>query len=141
MLRLAKAMKENKCRLTQARKEIYSLLESSGHSLTAKEVFTKLNSASSTDLVSVYRNLTLFNELGLAHKFQDGSFAICQHEEKDEDHQHIHFINHCVECGRKSEVETHNHDICQLAREIKKVSKSLKTVHEIVVQGLCPRCS
>ncbi len=140
MSKLQSTLKEHKHRLTQARKEIYSLLEKSKRSLSAKEIHQQLSDASTTDLVSVYRNLSLFNELGLAHKFQDGSFAICKHEDDHADHQHVHFIVHCVECGRKSEIESHSKNVCDIARQLKKVSKPLKTFHEIIIQGHCAQC-
>ncbi len=139
MERLRSTMKNQNYRLTQSRKDIYSLLMKSRRSLSAKQVFNELRASSATDLVSVYRNLTLFNELGLAHKFQDGSFSICKQDHENQNH--VHFINHCVQCGRKSEVESHDSSICAMAKELKKVSKSLKTFHEIIIQGLCPRCS
>lgn len=135
---LKESLRQNQCRLTKARMEIFDLLKKSQSSLSVKEVFDQLSPKSSTDLVSVYRNLSLFNELGLAHKFQDGSFALCRHDH--DHHHHVHFITHCIQCGKKSEIPNHSSDICKIATQIKKVSKPLKTFHEIIIQGHCPKC-
>lgn len=134
-------LREKKMRVTQARKEIFALLQKSEKSLSPKEIFEKIQSSSGTDLASVYRNLTLFQEIGLAHRFQDGSFSNCHHDHHEEPgHRHIHFINHCVSCGRKDEIQSHSETVCSLASEIAKMSHSLTTLNEIVVQGLCVEC-
>ena len=139
---LKKILKTNHCRVTNARLEIFELLYKNDSSLSAKDVFDKLKPNSTTDLVSVYRNLTLFNELGIVHKFQDGTFSACKQSHRHtEQESHVHFINLCVECGQKSEIHKHSTSHCELARELKKVSKPLKTLHEVIIQGLCPECS
>ncbi len=133
-------LRTNNHRVTQARKEIFRLLQKSQKSLSPREIFENINSMSGTDLVSVYRNLTLFQELGLAHRFQDGSFASCLHEHQDHSHRHIHIISHCVKCGQKSEIQSHSEAICSLAEEIGKLSQALSLVNEIVIQGHCINC-
>ena len=143
--KLAQKLRENNLRNTQARKEIYKLLIKSKFSLSPKEVFEIIEKKSNTDLVSVYRNLTLFAEIGLAHRFQDGKYSSCSHEhfhshDVEESHEHIHFINHCSVCGRSSEIKTHSKEICQLARELKALAGQLKVYEEIVLRGRCSRC-
>jgi Fe2+ or Zn2+ uptake regulation protein len=138
---LENRLRDKKMRVTQARKEIFSLLQKSSKSLTPKEIFEQIKTSSGTDLASVYRNLTLFQEMGLAHRFQDGSFSNCHHDHYEHDgHRHIHFISHCVECGKKDEIQSHSKKVCSLANEIGKLSHTLTTLNEVVVQGLCAKC-
>lgn len=144
---LSQSLKEKKLRLTHPRKKVYEVLVKSGHALSPKEVFERITSEidSQTDLVSVYRNLSLFSELGIAHRFQDGKYAVCKHEhahEEEEDHQHshIHILINCTKCGRSSEVHSHSEEVCNLAKSLKKYSSPLKEVQSIVIQGVCPSC-
>lgn len=140
--RLKDILKDKKLRLTQARIQIFELLNSSDHSLSAKEIFEQISEDDqSTDLVSVYRNLTLFTELGLAHRFQDGRYSSCHHKEEDHHHKHIHIIANCTSCGKSSEVESHSEDVCHMASDFKKLQSPLKQIKEIVLQGLCSNCS
>lgn len=143
---LERKLKEKNLRLTQARKEIYQLLQNSEHSLSPKELYNLLReeSKNQTDPVSVYRNLNLFSGLGLAHRFQDGKYSSCHqepaHPRNATDHQHIHFISHCTKCGKSSEIKSHSKEICELAKKLKKLSKTLADFHEIVIQGHCSDC-
>ncbi len=151
--RLVHQLKEKKLRITQARKDIYQLLLSSDHSLSAKEIHLQIVTQKNdqvTDLVSVYRNLSLFTEMGLAHRFQDGRYSLCDHENhttpekkvcNPTSHDHIHLINHCTSCGKSSEIKTHSKEICDLALQIKKVSKLLQNYKEIIIQGQCAECA
>lgn len=142
---LENLLKEKNLRITQARKEIYQILQKSEHSLSPKELYNLLceESQNQTDPVSVYRNLNLFSDLGLAHRFQDGKYSSCHQEplgQKSLENKHIHFISHCSQCGKSSEIKTHSQEICNLAKKIKKISKTLKDFHEIVIQGRCSDC-
>ena len=138
---LKTALKKNNLRITKARENIFFQLVQSECSLSAQDIFHKIPKNHGTDLASVYRNLNLFHELGLAHRFQDGTYSSCLHDhEQDHDHQHIHFISHCTQCGKKSEIKEHSEKICQLGGELKKVSPHLSQLQEVVIQGLCPEC-
>lgn len=153
--KLIEHLKSKQLRITQARKDIYNLLSESRHSLTATEIYdqiTRDNAHSSTDRVSVYRNLTLFTDLGLAHRFQDGSYTLCDHHNDAHNethpsschphkHDHVHLINHCLSCGQSSEVSTHSREICELALQLQKQSSLLENFSEIIVQGHCKQCS
>lgn len=145
---LSQSLKEKKLRLTHPRKKVYEVLLRSGHALSPKEVFEKISAENKeqTDLVSVYRNLSLFSELGIAHRFQDGRYAICKHdhsheEEEDHHHDHVHILINCTKCGRSSEVHSHSDEVCHLAKSLKKYSSPLKEVQTIVIQGICSSCS
>lgn len=142
MDKLSLALKSKKLRVTQAREEIFHLLSEQTKSMNAREVYKNLAKDSQTDLASVYRNLTVFEELGLIHKFPNGGYAICEHDHEDSHkHHHVHIINHCTQCGGSEEVSNHSDKICRLVRELKSFTSNLTNVQEIVVQGVCSHCS
>jgi Fe2+ or Zn2+ uptake regulation protein len=142
-LKLSDKLKDKGLRITSARKEIFNLLEKSQSSLSPKDIYSQIKKTSTTDLVSVYRNLSLFSELGLAHRFQDGTYSSCHHGENQEHHnkhEHIHLINHCLKCGKSSEIKSHSKDICHGVNQIKKASTLLKKHQVIIIQGYCEKC-
>lgn len=140
---LSQILRDHNLRKTQARKEIYELLKKSQFSLSAKEVFEKMGDKPRTDLVSVYRNLSLFADLGLAHRFQDGKYASCDHDHNccSREKSQMHFINHCRSCGKSSEIKVHTKELKQIAKQLMKISEMLTSYNEILVQGLCNKCS
>lgn len=139
------AIKKEGLRLTQARVDIYTILYQSKTPLTPKEIFEKLAYKKTTkaDLASVYRNLTVFQELHLVHQFQDGKFKNCDHNHKlsHDEHHHIHILNSCTKCKSISEKHDHSKDVCKAANDFTKKLSSLKKINEIVIYGLCPKCS
>jgi|FLYM01.1.fsa_nt_gi Fe2+ or Zn2+ uptake regulation protein len=146
---LNQSLKDKNLRVTQARLQVFDILSGSRHALSPKEVFEKIThtSKSSTDLVSVYRNLSLFSEIGIAHRFQDGKYSICKHDHLSdhqdhdhEQHQEVHLLINCLKCGRSREIDTHSIEICQLATQLRKFSKPLKELNSIVLQGICQTC-
>ncbi len=143
---LSQSLKEKNLRLTHPRRRVYEILVHSGHALSPKEVFDRISEDEAADLVSVYRNLTLFSELGLAHRFQDGRYAICRHEHPDaevdhHDHDHIHILTNCIHCGRSDEIHTHSKEICSTVRKLKSHANSLAGVQAILLQGVCRKCA
>ena len=139
MANLAELLKTKKLRLTKARKMVFQILKNSNKALSPKDIHSKLNEASlNADLVSVYRNLTVFSELGLAHRMQDGRYSFCKHEHNDT--KHIHLIMSCTDCGRVEEVESHSHGVCKMAKDLKSIANHLENVGSITLQGQCTDC-
>lgn len=140
---LENALKKHSMRITRSRKIIFELLLKSKKSLSAKEIFEKTteNKKFKTDLASVYRNLDLLTEIGLTHKFQDGRYKVCDHDESDHNHAHVHVLFSCTLCSKTEEVSSHSNALCTLAKELKGQTKLLSETHEIVVQGHCKSCS
>ena len=136
-------LKEKGLRSTQSRLMIFEVLQKTKRALSTKEVFQKLSLQKdlTTDLVSVYRNLDLLTEIGLAHKFQDGRYKSCDHKHEHKNHSHIHVLFTCTSCSKSEEVSSHSNKLCSLATELKKQSKLLSKTQEIIVQGLCLKCS
>jgi len=140
---LENTLKKHSMRITRSRKIIFELLVKAKKSLSAKEIFEKTteNKKFKTDLASVYRNLDLLTEVGLTHRFQDGRYKICDHDESDHHHDHVHVLFSCTHCSKAEEVSSHSKTLCKLANELKTQTKLLSETHEIVVQGLCKSCS
>jgi Fur family ferric uptake transcriptional regulator len=136
-------LKAHGMRITNSRRIIFELLCKAQKSLSAKEIFEKTNTNKKlkTDLASVYRNLDILTEVGLTHKFQDGRYKVCDHDESDEHHKHVHVLFNCTSCSKTEEISSHSDSICRLANELGSQTKLLGETHEIIVQGLCKSCS
>ena len=134
------SLKNHNLKLTSARKIVFEALSKSSRALSPKEVFQSVNDK--TDLVSVYRNLSLFAEIGVAHRFQDGRYSLCQHEHNHshDEHPHIHVMTNCLSCGLTKEIHKHSSDLCDIASRMSQYSEPLSGVQSIVLQGLCPDC-
>lgn len=142
--RLTTVLKQKNMRVTQARKEIYSLLGASEVSLSVREVYKEIcRGRGNTDLASVYRNLQLFSKLGLIHRFQDGRFANCHQQDHcaEDPNLHIHIISHCKICGISQEMKSHSKKVRQLAQDIKTLGSALDSFKEVIIQGKCRKCS
>jgi len=138
MMKLEEKLKKNDLRLTEARKLIFDTLSKSNKALTAKDLHQSLESKA--DLASIYRNLTLFKEIGLVHSLSDGAYSLCDHEHEDEDHKHIHIIVSCKSCGFTEEVKEHNHKLCGASKSLVAQAKKLSLVNSILLQGKCKNC-
>ena len=136
--KLEEKLKEKDLRLTESRRLVFESLFQTTRALTPKELHTCLREK--TDLASIYRNLTLFKELGLIHSLSDGAYSLCQHNHKDKDHKHIHIIVNCQKCGHTQEIKEHQNSLCEASKKLIKFSKPLKEVSSILLQGYCNNC-
>lgn len=143
--RLLSGLKQKNLRLTNARKAIFSTLIESDVALSPKEVFEDIlrqNNHIKTDQVSVYRNLTLFTEIGLAHRLNDGRYAACKHSHcSNEPHSHMHILANCSGCGKTYEVQEHTEELCNLANSMKPYLKQFSNFNGLTFQGICSSCS
>jgi Fe2+ or Zn2+ uptake regulation protein len=138
--KLEQKLKENDLRLTEARKLVFETFANSKKALSAMDIYKCIGSK--TDLASIYRNITLFKDLGLIHSLNEGNYSLCQHEyEDDHSHKHIHIIVSCQHCGHTEEIKEHKHDICDASNAISKFSNPLTSVSSIVMNGCCAKCS
>lgn len=146
---LKDSLKNNNLRWTNARQVVFDILENSQKALSARDIFKKIEQTTDikTDQVSVYRNLSLFSEIGLAHRMQDGRYSLCKHGQSDgahashaHHHDHVHIIASCDKCGRTSELEDHSDDLCHLANELKSRAKDFAKISRLTIQGTCKRC-
>lgn len=142
-IKLKSTLRKAGHRVTQSRVVTYKILKDSNQALSPKEAFEKASdmNAPSVDLVSMYRNLNLFVELGLAHRLQDGRYSYCEQESTCQEHPHLHIITSCLSCGSSHEVKSHTQSVCHFADELAKVPIALRKLSQVVIQGLCPACS
>lgn len=138
--RFSERLKQKNLRITNSRSEIFRVLQESSVSLSAKDVFAIIQKKSDlkTDQVSVYRNLTLFSQIGLAHRMQDGKYSACMQDE--DQHQHLHVLANCSRCGNTFEIASHDDKICQLIKKMKGFIDSFEELTGVTFQGLCKRC-
>ena len=123
-------------RVTRPRKAILAVLEGTRHPMSASEIHRSLKiGKSSVDLVTVYRTLSVFRELGIVSRveFQEGQFRyeLCHGREH---HHHIR----CRRCGRIADLM-----LCPLKRVMKLVERETRFLvddHSLEFTGWCPQC-
>ena len=142
MDRLEQKLRSESLRPTASRRIIFDILKKSERALSAQDICKKMqgSSAPKADQASVYRNLSLFSEIGLIHRLQSGRYTICQHDE-DQGHNHMHIVADCLKCGKTFEIKSHNESLCQLAGGFKSFIKDFGSFSGITLQGRCKKCS
>lgn len=137
---LNQALRSKGLKATPTRLKILNLLAKSKHPLAAKEIFNRLGAAPGQgrfDTVTVYRNLTLFENAGLIAPIQlkDGSQAF-ELTVGANDHHHHHFV--CEDCGNIEHL-----DLCGLDLPTKTLEKRgyKKIHHRLEFFGICPSCA
>jgi Fe2+ or Zn2+ uptake regulation protein len=139
MTQLEQRLKSEGLRCTEARRQVFSALKQSDKALSAKDVYLSLESVGSADLVSVYRNLELFQSLGLIHEVVAGKFAICEHDHSHS-HEHVHLVSVCESCGSSSELGGHSDGVCDLVNSLKLNASGLQLLKSVTLKGLCQAC-
>lgn len=135
---------KQKLRLTRAREVIYKILKEAKKSIEISEIHEKINKSkknnknNKVDLVSVYRNLALFEELGIVHKSLNNKYTFCH-----QSHVHkcdTHIIVSCETCGSSKELQHTDKSFCDLANFIKLKNSGLSKVYAINMNGICELC-
>jgi len=127
-------LKECGLRMTRNREQLIKALIDSDHPLSADEL-RQVAGFSSTDLVTVYRNLEAFQSVGILQRIplENGS-QLFELTELD-DHYH-HLI--CRECHKTERLE-----VC-LGEQLSEKAKTLgysQIAHVLEVYGICSECS
>lgn len=126
-------LNSHKIKATRQRVEIYRILQSSLECLSADQILSAVRKQKiKIDLATVYRNLELFVQNGLAEK----STINRKHffEIKKNDHHH-YFV--CIKCNTKAEIV--DCKINLIEEELNKMNfKVLK--HNLEVYGICNKC-
>ena len=121
-------------RMTRNRESLVEVLMGSDHPLSADEIREKAG-FSSTDLVTVYRNLEAFQSAGLLQRIplENGSQLF---ELTDLNDQYHHLI--CRECHKTERLE-----VC-LGEKLSKKAETLgytQIAHVLEVYGICGECA
>ncbi len=127
-------LREAKLRVTQPRRQLLEELESADRPLSAEDLLSKMASGS-LDLVTIYRNMTVFAEHGIVQVIQLESGKQLFELHAVGDHHH-HII--CRECHATVRL-----DLC-FGGELEKLAKSQgysDLNHTIEVFGVCSQCS
>ena len=121
---------------TSQRQLLLDLIKRAGGHINAKELYTRaVRKNKSISLATVYRNLRLFNELGLIEERRLGEIY-CSYEMKEfPGHQHLV----CKGCGRVIEFDS---------PLLSKLTKKLQHDHgfnltkvELYLEGYCQECA
>lgn len=130
-------LRDHGYRLTSPRWLVWSVLRSADGHLTAEEIATRVNEADPTvNISSVYRSLTLFEELDLVRESHLGIDGSARWEIAHPD-DHFHMV--CRKCGSV------DHHVGELVEQIR---SHLGQHHgfsvdntDLVVTGVCSTCS
>lgn len=133
---LLEQCKQDGRRMTRPRQAILAVLERTHHPLSVMEIHASLTCEKiSVDLVTVYRTVSTFKELGMVSRveFQEGQFRyeLCQGR------AHHHHIR-CVGCGTITDLL-----ICPLKKLIKVAEQQTRFLiegHALELFGRCPSC-
>lgn len=119
--------------VTKTRELVFKLLLSP-EPQTINEILRKANGT--VDRVSVYRNLDLFEKLGIAHRIYIGwKYKI---ELSDEFTGHHHHLS-CLKCGKVIDIEDEKH-IDDFIQEISSKFGFQPRRHQFEVDGYCKEC-
>ena len=130
---LLKDIKKTGLKITAPRKELLNALSS--NPLSAQELATLLREKGfSTDLVTIYRTLDLFTELGIVRKtqFED---KIARFELTTGQEHHHHLV--CIKCAVVEDVLI-NEEL--LTKQIEEKSQFKVQRHALEFFGFCKRC-
>ena len=129
-------------RVTEARKALYSVMKKEQVSLSAQELFEKLEKSKKSmksDLASVYRNLSTFNELGLVHRLTDGRYSLCFHANCSHE-THLHLVANCIVCGKTTELAHSDKQLNKKFQQVFKDFESFSKFESITLSGRCSDC-
>ena len=133
MERLEAFFRNHNLRLTEPRRDIFSILESRDQPLTLQEI---LRASQFAERTSVYRTLRLFTELHIVDIIQVGFKQRYELAEPFKAHHH-HLV--CLKCGTLVDLE----GTPRLEKLINKLADSHNyklTAHHIELQGICSSC-
>lgn len=129
-------LRDHGYRLTSPRWQVWSVLRSANGHLTAEEIARKVNDADPTvNISSVYRSLTLFEDLDLVRESHLGIDGSARWEIAHPD-DHFHMV--CRRCGSV------DHHVGELVEQIRSHlgdhhSFAAENI-DLVVTGLCGDC-
>lgn len=133
---IEKKLKDCGYKLTNQRKAIIEVLcEHEGQFISAEDIYIKSREKyHDTNFSTVYRNLNIFEEVGIIHNMRiDGDAAVYEIVDSTEHHHHII----CKNCGRTEII-----DYCPLDEILPKLKSKNFTLtdHKFELYGYCKEC-
>lgn len=129
-----KILKKNELRLSEARLALYEFLAKHDRPLSTNKLVTSLSAHS--DRASIYRNIELFEKIGIINKVYTGWKYRVELSEKFRPHHH-HLT--CTSCGKIIPIH--------LGEKMEKAILNFGdkhgfkiTDHQIELRGLCKNC-
>lgn len=122
---------------TQSRRLVIETLAQSPTPISQKEIHVCIvKQGSTTNLVTVYRILETFEELGIVHRHPaTGGFTLCSLQ----DHEGHHGFLSCEKCGTVSEFA--DAKLCVEENRIAKQAGFTPKHHISEIVGLCSHCT
>jgi Fe2+ or Zn2+ uptake regulation protein len=135
-LELQATLNQKGLRLTQPRRVVMEILESSSAPLSPQTIYqTSQENGEDIGLVTVYRTLDLLMELNLVRRVHGQ--GVC-HGYVSASPGHYHHIV-CRECGKAVEFDGAQ-DLSVLLNRIQKQTNFIIDGHLLQLQGICPEC-
>lgn len=124
-------LKRNNYSFTRARRQIFAALAAKG----PLSVASLARACSNVNRATIYRNIALFESLGIAHRVNMGwKYKIELSEPYIAHHHHLH----CDKCGKLFPIEDRN-----LEKAIKNYCAKTgfeESNHQLEIYGICPDC-
>jgi len=133
MERLEAFFRDHDLRLTEPRRDIFSILNDRDQPLTLQEI---LRASQFAERTSVYRTLQLFTKLGIVDIVQVGFKQRYELAEPFKAHHH-HLV--CIKCGELIDLER-TARLEKLINKIASVHDYELTAHHMELQGVCKSC-
>ncbi|MBZ0169947.1 Zinc-specific metallo-regulatory protein [Candidatus Methylomirabilis lanthanidiphila] len=128
-------------RLTEPRQAVFEVLMDAGKPLSAAQIHTRLNH-SRVNLVSVYRTVQLFVNLGILRAV-DASAGSQRFELVEPYNEHHHHLI-CTRCGEIVELEgclLTEKALDMISHRVRQDKQFEVTGHEVQILGRCGDCS
>lgn len=130
---LEKLFRDHGLRLTEPRKDIFTILNTSENPLTLGEI---LKASKLAERTSVYRTLQLFTSLGVVDIIQIGFKQRYELAEPFKAHHH-HLV--CIKCGSLVDLER-TPRLEKLVHKLAATHGYELTAHHVELQGICSHC-
>ena len=122
-------LKEHALKITKERVLLLSLLKDSHKPLSAEEIAERIESQ--VNLVTIYRTLERFVNLGILYKAHFGG-GKAYYEFQNKHHHHIT----CTECGVQEKI-----DMCIKSDQVSSKNFSVINNHVLEFFGICKKCN
>lgn len=131
---MKEVLRKSGLKLTGSRLSIIDALESRHCPLSAEEIHKKCKGAK-VDLVTVYRNLKIFEDKHLIRKSSFGD-GVDRYELAIDDHHHHHLV--CRDCHRVQKLPDCN---LRSLEQFAKTKGFSEISHHLEIFGLCSKCA
>lgn len=132
--RFKQVLSDNKQSLTRARLRTFELLLGSEPQSMNQLI---LRAAGQVDRVSIYRNIELFESLGIVRKVHIGWKYKVELSDIFTDHHH-HLV--CLRCNKVIDIEDEQH-IESFIYEVAKMHEFTVRGHQFEIEGFCNQCA